>query len=123
MKMALLLYCLENGTHTGKVLNSDIIFFAEYFPNPMRQENESSWRRFTDQQEVIPDNCTCALMEKEFLKMAEHAYKNIRRQDGSTESFVRFQKELSETNAIINESLSVLKNMKSICEHRHLNKY
>lgn len=62
-------------------------------------------------------------MEKEFLKMAEHAYKNIRRQDGSAESFVRFQKELSETNSIINESLSVLKNMKNICEHRHVNKF
>ncbi|XP_061170982.1 uncharacterized protein LOC133180485 [Saccostrea echinata] len=95
----------------------------DYFSNQFRSENEFNWRRFTEQQEVLPDNCTCALMEKEFLKMAEHAYKNIRRQDGSSESFVRFQKELSETNTIINESLSVLKNMKNICEHRHINKY
>lgn len=95
----------------------------EFFPNQFRPENDLNWRRFTDQQDVVTDNCTCALMEKEFLKMAEHAYKNIRRQDGSTESFVRFQKELSETNSIINESLSVLKNMKNICEHRHVNKF
>ncbi|XP_048750618.1 uncharacterized protein LOC125662443 isoform X2 [Ostrea edulis] len=95
----------------------------EFFPNQFRSENELNWRRVTEQPEVLPDSCTCALMEREFLKMAEHAYKNIRRQDGSPESFVRFQKELSETNAIINESLSVLKNMKNICEHRHLNKY
>lgn len=96
---------------------------SEFFPNQFRPENDLNWRRFTDQQDVVTDNCTCALMEKEFLKMAEHAYKNIRRQDGSTESFVRFQKELSETNSIINESLSVLKNMKNICEHRHVNKF
>jgi hypothetical protein len=100
-----------------------LISFSDFFSSPFRPENELNWRRLTEQPEVLPDNCTCALMEREFLKMAEHAYKNIRRQDGSPESFVRFQKELSETNTIINESLSVLKNMKNICEHRHLNKY
>ncbi|XP_060075208.1 uncharacterized protein LOC132554893 [Ylistrum balloti] len=70
--------------------------------------------------EVRPDNCSCAVMEKQFLNMAENAYKNIRRQDTSAEGFAQFRKELGDTNDILKESLQVLQHMKEFCEHRQL---
>ncbi|OWF55198.1 uncharacterized protein LOC110463052 [Mizuhopecten yessoensis] len=70
--------------------------------------------------EIRPDNCSCAVMERQFLNMAENAYKNIRRQDMSTEGFAQFRKELSDTNDILKESLQVLQHMKEFCEHRQL---
>lgn len=68
--------------------------------------------------EVRPENCTCAVMEKQFLQMAENAYKNIRRKDSSAEGFEQFRKELVATNEVLKDSLNVLKNMKEMCEHR-----
>ncbi|XP_069101815.1 uncharacterized protein [Argopecten irradians] len=70
--------------------------------------------------EIRPDNCSCAVMEKQFLNMAENAYKNIRRQDMSAEGFAQFRKELGDTNDILKESLQVLQHMKEFCEHRQL---
>lgn len=70
--------------------------------------------------ELRPDNCSCAVMEKQFLNMAENAYKNIRRQDMTSDGFVQFRKELNDTNIILKESLEILQNMKEFCEHRTL---
>ena len=60
------------------------------------------------------------MMEKQFLKMAENAYKNIRRQDDSIDSFAQFRKELTETNLVLKDSMSILQRMRSVCEHRRL---
>lgn len=69
--------------------------------------------------ETRPDNnCSCAIMERNFLQMAENAYKNIRRHDTSADGFAQFRKELTETNKILKDSLTVLNNMKEFCEHR-----
>jgi len=72
------------------------------------------------QPEPRPENCSCAIMEKQFLQMAENAYKNIRRQDASADGFAQFRKELNETNEILKESLEVMQNMRDMCEHRQL---
>jgi hypothetical protein len=52
--------------------------------------------------------------------MAENAYKNIRRHDTSADGFAQFRKELTETNSILKESLTVLNNMKAFCEHKSI---
>lgn len=70
--------------------------------------------------ETRPENCSCAIMERQFLQMAENAYKNIRRHDTSADGFAQFRKELTETNQILKDSLTVLNNMKEFCEHRSL---
>jgi hypothetical protein len=59
-------------------------------------------------------------MERQFLQMAENAYKNIRRHDTSADGFAQFRKELTETNSILKESLTVLNNMKAFCEHKSI---
>jgi hypothetical protein len=59
-------------------------------------------------------------MERQFLQMAENAYKNIRRHDTSADGFAQFRKELTETNSILKESLTVLNNMKEFCEHKSI---
>lgn len=68
--------------------------------------------------ETRPENCSCAVMERQFLQMAENAYKNIRRHDTSADGFAQFRKELTETNQILKDSLTVLNNMKEFCEHK-----
>lgn len=70
--------------------------------------------------EARPENCSCAIMERQFLQMAENAYKNIRRHDTSADGFAQFRKELTETNSILKESLTVLNNMKAFCEHKSI---
>ncbi|KAK3096106.1 hypothetical protein FSP39_023291 [Pinctada imbricata] len=72
------------------------------------------------QQPEVQSNCTCAVMEKQFMKMAENAYKNIRRQDDSSESFAQFRRELSETNNVLKDSIVILQQMKNVCDHRRI---
>jgi len=69
--------------------------------------------------EVIkPTNCTCAIMEKQFLEMAESAYRSVRRIDASPRGFEQFRRELIQTNEVMKDSLDVLKNIRSFCEHK-----
>ncbi|XP_052265362.1 uncharacterized protein LOC127867888 [Dreissena polymorpha] len=63
-------------------------------------------------------NCTCAIMEKQFLAMAESAYRSVRRIDASPRGFEQFRRELVQTNEVMKDSLEVLKNIKSFCEHK-----
>lgn len=83
-----------------------------------RHSDDSEMSSRHPEPEVRSDNCTCAVMEKQFLQMAENAYKNIRRKDSSAEGFEQFRKELVATNEVLKDSLNVLKNMKDMCEHR-----
>ena len=62
--------------------------------------------------------CACATIERNFLQMAENAYKNIRRIDNTTTDFDRFRQELAQTNLILRESLTIIENFKNICEHK-----
>ncbi|KAK7475781.1 hypothetical protein BaRGS_00033002, partial [Batillaria attramentaria] len=62
-------------------------------------------------------NCTCAVMEDHFLRMAEAAYKNIRRTDRSPASFEQFKRELTQTNCILKESVDIVNEIKDLCEH------
>lgn len=62
--------------------------------------------------------CTCAVMEGNFLQMAECAYKRIRRLDSSPTDFERFRKELAETNEILRESMGLMKRIREMCDHR-----
>jgi hypothetical protein len=50
--------------------------------------------------------------------MAENAYKNIRRHDTSADGFAQFRKELTETNSILKESLTVLTGLASSSDRR-----
>ncbi|WAR29101.1 hypothetical protein MAR_002669 [Mya arenaria] len=71
------------------------------------------------EQEVFKQvHCTCAIMEKQFLEMAESAYRSVRRIDASPRGFEQFRKELIQTNEVMKDSLDVLKNIKSFCEHK-----
>jgi hypothetical protein len=63
-------------------------------------------------------NCTCAIMEKQFLAMAESAYRSVRRIDASPRGFEQFRRELVQTNEVMKDSLEVLKNIRSFCEHK-----
>ena len=65
-----------------------------------------------------PTNCTCAIMEKHFLEMAESAYRSLRRNDTSPHGFEQFRLELIQTNDVIKDSMEVLKNIRSFCEHK-----
>jgi hypothetical protein len=61
-------------------------------------------------------------MERQFLQMAENAYKNIRRHDTSADGFAQFRKELTETNSILKENLK--KDMKELNKiHLFQNKF
>ncbi|KAL8589012.1 hypothetical protein ACOMHN_047993 [Nucella lapillus] len=62
--------------------------------------------------------CTCAVMERDFLKMAECAYKRIRRIDTTPADFDRFRNELAQTNEILRESMGLMKHIRDICDHR-----
>ena len=62
--------------------------------------------------------CTCALMEQNFLQMAECAYKRIRRLDDTPVDFERFRTELAQTNDILRESMGLIKHIRDICDHR-----
>ena len=62
--------------------------------------------------------CTCAVMEQNFLQMAECAYKRIRRLDNSPADFDRFRTELAQTNDILRESMGLMKHIRDICDHR-----
>ncbi|KAL3885435.1 hypothetical protein ACJMK2_025492 [Sinanodonta woodiana] len=64
-----------------------------------------------------PVDCTCAIMEHHFLQMAESAYRSLRRIDCSPGGFQQFKSELLQTNAVIQDSLQVLQNIKSFCDH------
>lgn len=63
-------------------------------------------------------NCTCAIMEKQFLEMAESAYRAVRRVDASPRGFEQFRRELIQTNQVMKDSMDVLKNIRSFCEHK-----
>lgn len=65
-----------------------------------------------------PMNCTCAIMEKQFLEMAESAYRSVRRYDASPRGFEQFRLELIQTNEAMKDSMEVLKNIRSFCEHK-----
>ncbi|XP_025081902.1 uncharacterized protein LOC112556768 isoform X3 [Pomacea canaliculata] len=62
--------------------------------------------------------CTCAVMEGNFLQMAECAYKRIRRLDSSPVDFERFRTELAQTNEILRESMGLMKRIREMCDHR-----
>ncbi|KAK3600362.1 hypothetical protein CHS0354_015505 [Potamilus streckersoni] len=66
-----------------------------------------------------PVDCTCAIMEHHFLQMAESAYRSLRRMDCSPRGFQQFKTELLQTNAVIQDSLQVLQNIKSFCDHTY----
>lgn len=65
-----------------------------------------------------PSNCTCAIMERQFLEMAESAYRSVRRIDASPRGFEQFKRELIQTNEIMKDSMQVLKNIRAFCEHK-----
>ena len=79
-----------------------------------KQETETRFSSLTRDTNCA---CSCSEMEKQFLSMAENAYKNIRRQDMSTEGFAQFRKELNDTNEILKESMGILEGIKECCEH------
>ncbi|XP_076462896.1 uncharacterized protein LOC143295208 [Babylonia areolata] len=62
--------------------------------------------------------CTCAVMERNFLQMAECAYKRIRRMDATPADFDRFRNELAQTNEILRESMGLMKHIRDLCDHR-----
>ncbi|KAK3600366.1 hypothetical protein CHS0354_015509 [Potamilus streckersoni] len=66
-----------------------------------------------------PVDCTCTVMERHFLQMAESAYRSLRRMDCSPGGFQQFKTELIQTNAVILDSLEVLRNIKNYCEHKY----
>ncbi|XP_005113387.1 mucin-12 [Aplysia californica] len=68
--------------------------------------------------EAKRETCACATIERNFLQMAEGAYKNIRRMDSTVADFDRFRQELAQTNTILRESFAIIENFKSICEHK-----
>lgn len=62
--------------------------------------------------------CSCAVMERNFLQMAECAYKRIRRRDSSSSDFERFRNELAQTNDILRQSMALIKHIREICNHQ-----
>ena len=68
--------------------------------------------------EIKPSDCTCAVMERNFLEMAECAYKSVRRKDCTPEGFEQFKRELTQTNDVLKEAMDILKNIKDFCEHK-----
>lgn len=74
---------------------------------------------YTAEKEIAkPSNCTCAIMERQFLEMAESAYRSVRRIDGSPRGFEQFRRELIQTNEVMKDSMDVLKSIRSFCEHK-----
>lgn len=71
--------------------------------------------RFHDPEVTKPGNCTCVIMEKQFLEMAESAYRSVRRIDASPRGFEQFRRELIQTNEVMKDSMDVLKNIKNFC--------
>ncbi|XP_064596192.1 uncharacterized protein LOC135462839 [Liolophura sinensis] len=63
-------------------------------------------------------NCACSMMESHFLQMTECAYRNIRRKDSSRESFEQFNRELTQTNSVLKESVNILRAIQQICSHK-----
>ncbi|PVD36249.1 hypothetical protein C0Q70_03227 [Pomacea canaliculata] len=61
--------------------------------------------------------CACAALQSNFLRMAETAYRSIRRKDTSAASFEQFKRELTQTNYLLKESASLIACIKQMCEH------
>ncbi|KAL3885434.1 hypothetical protein ACJMK2_025491 [Sinanodonta woodiana] len=64
-------------------------------------------------------NCTCSVMERYFMQTAESAYRSLRLIDCSPIGFQQFKNELIQTNAVLQDSIEVLGNIKSFCEHKY----
>jgi len=116
--------------HYNKVLVNILFQFFSLFSDLVQQMGHRYIRQLSSdinniqnrilQQETEvqkPTNCTCAIMEKQFLEMAESAYRAVRRIDASPRGFEQFRRELIQTNEVMKESLDVLKNIRSFCEH------
>ena len=71
-----------------------------------------------EQEPQKTSSCTCAIMERQFLQMAESAYRSVRRIDASPQGFEQFRRELIQTNEVMKDSMDVLKNIRTFCEHK-----
>lgn len=96
----------EIGYRYLQQLESDISSVRHRLNNPPETERKK------------PSNCTCAIMERQFLEMAESAYRSVRRIDSSPRGFEQFKRELIQTNEVMKDSLDVLKNIRAFCEHK-----
>ncbi|GFS04158.1 hypothetical protein ElyMa_001168100 [Elysia marginata] len=74
-------------------------------PSPQAQHTQSS------------PPCACATIERDFLQVAESAYKRIRRLDNTPGDFDRFRQEMAQTNDMLKEWLLVMGNIRTICCH------
>ena len=63
------------------------------------------------------DICACAAMKQYFVKMAEHAFKNIRRRNATPGGFDQFLVEINTTNELLRQTLKVLKSVRGMCDH------
>ncbi|XP_045184020.2 uncharacterized protein LOC123542299 [Mercenaria mercenaria] len=95
----------EMGYRYLQQLESDITMVRNKLSNP-----ETEFKK--------PSNCTCAIMERQFLEMAESAYRSVRRIDASPRGFEQFRRELIQTNEVMKDSMDVLKNIRAFCEHK-----
>lgn len=95
----------EMGYRYLQQLESDITMVRNKLSNP-----ETEFKKRV--------NCTCAIMERQFLEMAESAYRSVRRIDASPRGFEQFRRELIQTNEVMKDSMDVLKNIRAFCEHK-----
>ena len=79
----------------------------------------NSFKQFQVHDEQKRGDCSCLTFEKHFMKVAESAYKNIRRPNRSPQAFQRFRQELCQTNDAMKDSLNILIHMKEFCDHNH----
>jgi hypothetical protein len=106
--------------------------FLVMFTDPERERGEAYLRQLRDEVTQLKDGgvqivnmapetpseiCTCAVMERDIMEMAQLAYKSVRRRDSSPEGFELFKLELIQTNKMLKDSLEVLKAIKECCEH------
>ncbi|GFO40589.1 hypothetical protein PoB_006709400 [Plakobranchus ocellatus] len=105
--------------------------FPPHQQQPRHQQPQQSQREqhqnYQQQQQSQPPSpaahvaecgpCACATIERDFLQVAEYAYKRIRCLDNSPGDFDRFRREMAQTNDMLKEWLIIMGNIRNICGH------